>query len=131
MLFLKGDQGKHFDEAISPNGVIGKVVAVEGSNKELNFDSILWRLANFSLAALFLADRDHPKEHALGWKALKFLLHSRSRIAMARRIDKQRVLNTICRLMGKKKSQVSFKGGKNAGQKAFAQERGAGPQSRR
>ncbi len=79
VLLAKGDQSRVFDEPITADQVIGKVLEVQGSSGRLRLASRSWMLANYCLAALSrLAARSDRAARAL-WSFVRLIQLVRSR----------------------------------------------------
>lgn len=52
VLLTKGDSFPHFDQPISPEDVLGKVVAIDRGKRKINLDNAFGRITNLFLAKI-------------------------------------------------------------------------------
>lgn len=81
---LKGDRGNAFDEPISGDQILGKVIEVRGSNGHICFNSIFWKCLNYILSIRsYISARRHNANSAF-WMVVNSLFFLRSKILPSR-----------------------------------------------
>lgn len=77
---LKADRNNTFDQPITRDQILGKVIEVRGSNRHFYFNSIFWKCLNYILAiCLFISARRFIADTPL-WRGINFIFVLRSKI---------------------------------------------------
>lgn len=95
---VKGDSSAAFDGLITREHILGKVVAVTGSNGHLDFTSPFWRFANVVVSFLSYVSGKHLEAESAFWKGLHYLLCLRSLVFPNSPALRHSVVQALCRV---------------------------------
>lgn len=77
---LKGDRGNTFDDPITGDQILGKVIEVRGSNGHICFNSFFWKYLNYILSICsYIYGRRHNADSTF-WKLINLLFFLKSKI---------------------------------------------------
>ena len=77
---LKGDRSSAFDQPISRDRILGKVIEVRGPNRYICFNSVFWKCLNYILSIRSYISVRRLNADSLFWKGVKFFFSLRSKI---------------------------------------------------
>lgn len=96
IFLLKGDGGYTFDQPITREQVVGKVIEILGSNGHIQTCLFSWKITNFILATLSYGSGKCLTSDLPAWKFVHYLFRLQSRIFPKNRSIKQIIIDGVC-----------------------------------
>ncbi len=97
VFLLKADRSYSFDQPVTSEQVLGKVIEVRGSNGHLIFNSFFWRYLNYILSTYSYISGNRLNACSPLWKGVDFLFILRSKILPERYSISFFMWRVICR----------------------------------